>query len=122
MKKVKCEFERILKLKIIEARGGKSYIRLPFSDLVKNPNGIIHGGAIMSLADTAMAVAISTVFNDSPFATKRFQTNFKSPAKSDIFARAKIIKQKGKFIYLEANVLDEKEALIAKAEGVFFRL
>ena len=122
MHEAKCEFERALKIKVISVGRDKSHLYLPFSDVVKNPNGVIHGGAIMSLADSAMAVVMGELFNSSCFATKKFQINFKNPAKCDIFARAKILKQKGKFVYLEAVISDKNQTLIAQAEGVFFRL
>ena len=51
-------FETLLGMKVIQIERGFCRIELPFRLELTQPAGIVHGGAIASLADTAVAVAL----------------------------------------------------------------
>ncbi|MEN6611025.1 MAG: hotdog fold thioesterase [Methanoregulaceae archaeon] len=54
-----CEFARLLGLEVVEIRPGGARIRM--ASLGKcNSNGVLHGGAIFSLADHAFGLAANT--------------------------------------------------------------
>jgi acyl-CoA thioesterase len=50
------EFARLLGITVIEARDGYARLRMPCTGKT-NPHGVVHGGAIFSLADQAFYVA-----------------------------------------------------------------
>ena len=84
---LKAPFEKLLDLKLIEAESGSARMELPFEEKFTNPHGTVHGGAITSLIDTAMAIAIKSKYPENSFYTSRLDIKFKSPAdKSGIYA------------------------------------
>ncbi len=51
-------FEKLVGIEIIEADHGRSCLTMPFVYQLAQGQGVAHGGAIVTLADTAVAMAI----------------------------------------------------------------
>ena len=51
-------YYRLLGMEVKEIKEGESRIGMPFKQGLTHPYGIVHGGAIASLADTAVAMAL----------------------------------------------------------------
>lgn len=102
-------FERLLHLEILEAAGGKSVLTMPFLLDLAQGAGLMHGGALVSLADTAVAMAIkSLVAEKSHFATISLEAKFLAPVKKGIVtARAEIVGREGRNWHGKATVFDE---------------
>ena len=119
-KKPKAPFERYLGIKIIETKDGYAKVKMPYREEFTNPQGLIHGGAIASLADTAMAVAIFSKYLHSSFYTVKLEIKFRSPSKrGEIFAEANIVNKRGKFIFGRVEVKDDKGKLLAQVSTTF---
>jgi len=117
----KAPFEKYLKIKIIKAKDGYAKVKMPYREELANPYGSIHGGAIASLADTAMAVAISSKYLHSSFYTVKLEIKFKSPVnKGEIFAEANIVNKRGKFIFGRVEIKDNEDKLLAQALATFY--
>jgi len=116
----KAPFEKFLNMEIIKAGLGFSLVKLPFRKDFTNPHKSLHGGAIVSLADTASAIALSGYNNTDNFFTTKFKIEFKRQAKTDIFARAEVVDKKKSFYFIDINIFDSAKETIAKAESVFF--
>jgi len=119
-KPLKAEFEKFLGLEVIRVTQDFALVRLPFRKEFTNPHNSLHGGAIVSLADTASAIALSTRYEDGKFFTTKFIIEFKKQAKSDCFAEARIKDIKKRFYFIETKIYDIDEDLIAIAEATFF--
>jgi len=105
----------------IEAENGHSRIKLAYRHELTNPHGSLHGGAIVSLADTAMAVAVASRYPEEKFYTAKLEIKFKSPAdKTDIFAEAKVSGKKRDFIFGDIKIKGSDGKLIATATTVFY--
>jgi uncharacterized protein (TIGR00369 family) len=65
----------------IESYGdGQALLTMPFTVKLAQGKGLLHGGAIASLADTAAAMAIKTLLpEDTHFATVQMTTRFLAP-------------------------------------------
>ncbi len=121
IKKPKAPFERYLGIKIIKAKDGYAKLKMPYRKEFTNPHGSIHGGAIVSLADTAMAVAIFSKYLHSSFYTVRLEIKFKSPAnKGEIFAEAKVINKRKRFIFGKVEIKDNRDKLLAQVSATFY--
>jgi len=121
IKKPKAPFEKYLGIKIIKARDGYAKLKMPYRKELTNPHGSIHGGAITSLADTAMAVAISSKYLYSSLYTVKLEIKFKSPVnKGEIFAEANIINKRGKFVFGRVEIKDEEGELLAQVATTFY--
>jgi len=120
-KKPKAPFEKYLSISIIEAKDGYAKLKMPYRKEFTNPHGSIHGGAIASLADTAMAVAISSKYLHSSFYTVKLEIKFKSPAnKGEIFAKAKLTDKRKKFVFGQVEIKDNKDKLLAQVLATFY--
>jgi len=76
-----CPYSKLLGMEVINMREGKSRMRMPFKRDLTHPYGIIHGGAIASLADSSVAMALLSLVKPSDrIMTIEFKINFFVPA------------------------------------------
>jgi len=69
-------------------------LRLPYREQITNGSGTIHGGVLAALADTAVAFALSTNFDGKMgFATADLTIHYLRRARTDVWARATILKK-----------------------------
>jgi acyl-CoA thioesterase len=111
------EFAQLLGMKVLEAREG--YARVMMSPLQKkNPNGVIHGGAVFSLADHAFAIAANAGCTDRVAVSIHIQ--FIAPAHGDLIAISEIVGDSGRFSTYRIMVY-EKDRAVAQCDGVAIR-
>ena len=86
--------------------------------------GVMHGGAIASLADTAVAFAVLSVYaNDTRFTTVELKINYLSPIKGGrAVAEARIIRDGRRIVVAECDVYDSDGKLAAKGLLTYIRL
>jgi len=76
-------FEEFLGMKIEEAENGKALLTMPFKAALCQGIGLMHGGAVVSLADTALAMAIKSLLpEETDFVTIRLGLEFHAPVRS----------------------------------------
>jgi uncharacterized protein (TIGR00369 family) len=117
----RAPFERLLHMEIVEAAGGKSVLTMPFLLDLAQGAGLMHGGALVSLADTAVAMAIKSMVEEkSHFATISLETRFLAPVKKGtITARAEIVGREGRIWKGKAVVYDEDARPVMEFMSVF---
>ena len=72
----------------------RAVLKLPYREEISNGSGTVHGGILATLADTAVAFALSTNFDGKMgFATSDLTIHFLRRARGDVWARARIIKK-----------------------------
>lgn len=73
-------FEELLGMQIEEALDGRAVLTMPFKAALCQGKGLMHGGAVVSLADTALAMAIKSVLpEDTDFVTTSLDLTFHAP-------------------------------------------
>ena len=109
----KDSFVSYLGIKITKITKNFSQAKLKISKKIKAPNGLIHGGAITSLADTACGFGTMYHLKQEMFATIELQTNFISAVeKGTLICNAKLV-HKGKSLHVwDAEVIEEKNLKI----------
>ena len=114
-------FEEYLGMRIEEAAGGKAVLSLPFRVKLAQGKGLMHGGAVTALADTAVAMAIKSILpEDTHFATVEMSLKFHAPVKGGtVKAVARVAEQEGRTIRGEAEVFDEHGVKVASFVSVF---
>lgn len=114
-------FERLLDMKVVELGDGFSRLVMPYRKKFTNPSGIMHGGAIVSLIDTSMALSIKTLVDPhAPFFTAKLEIKFKAPVKEGTITAeswAKIGKRK--LIMTEVVVKNQNGKVVATSKGSF---
>jgi len=75
-------FEKLLNIEILEAKNGKATLRMPFFKQYAQGAGLMHGGVLVSLADTAVVMAIKSILEEGThFATIKMDAEFLKPVK-----------------------------------------
>lgn len=73
-------FEEYLDMNIVEAKEGRALLTMPFKVKHCQGMGLMHGGAVTSLADTAVAMAIKSLLPEgSHFVTTELNLKFHAP-------------------------------------------
>ena len=114
-------FEEYLGMRIDEAADGKAILSMPFRVKLAQGKGLMHGGAVTALADTAVAMAIKSLLpEDTHFATVEMSLKFHAPVKGGVVkAVAHVAGQEGRTIRGEAEVFDENGVKVASFVSVF---
>jgi uncharacterized protein (TIGR00369 family) len=98
--------------------GRDSLVRLEATDQHLNIGGVVHGGVLASLIDTAMGRAVRSV-TDSSTATSQLTVTYLEPADpGELVATARITKRGSTLTIVEAEVEQEGRA-IAHALATF---
>ena len=114
-------FEKLLGLEIVEAEGGRSCLTMPFVYQLAQGQGMAHGGAIVTLADTAVAMAIKSLLPpDSRFGTISLNAEFLAPVtKGMLSARAEVMPLENRQVRGQAEVTDDDGSLVMRFSAVF---
>jgi uncharacterized protein (TIGR00369 family) len=93
---------------------------LKYRPELTNGSPTIHGGVLATLADTAVAFALSTNFDGKMgFATTDLTIHFLRRAKTDVQARARILKKGNRVNVGEVDVVDTDGNVVARALTTF---
>ena len=91
-------------------------IRLPYRPEITNGSGVIHGGWLAILADTAVAFALSTNFDGKMgFATSDLTIHFLRRARTDVRAHARIVKKGRRINVGDVEIVDAAGEPVARA-------
>lgn len=103
-------FERLLKMTIVEAADGRAKLTMPFLIDYAQGAGLLHGGALASLADTAVVMAIKSVIEPlSHFATTQMECRFLHPVKKGVVtAEAEVVSRDGRQLRGKAVLYDDE--------------
>ncbi|MCM0082739.1 PaaI family thioesterase [Geomonas sp. Red32] len=114
-------FEQLLNMTIHCAEDGKATLSMPFYQEYCNGAGLMHGGALVSLADTAVVMAIkSLVEPGSHFATIKMEVSFLHPVKKGVVtARAEVVSREERIIQGITTVYDDEERGVMEFRSTF---
>ena len=114
-------FESLVGMKIVEAVDGSAVLTLPFTLKLANGGGVMHGGAMTTLADTAVVMAIKSLVDEgTQFATIKLSMEFLAPVlEGSVTARAHVNKTDDRTFHGECELFLENGELCAKMSCVF---
>jgi len=114
-------FERLLRITIVEACEGRATLTMPFLIDYAQGAGLMHGGALVSLADTSVVMAIKSLLPaGSHFATLRLETKFLLPVKRGVVtARARVLSRVDRTIEGEATLYDDQDRAVLEFASTF---
>lgn len=114
-------FERLLNIHIVEAADGRAVLTMPFFIDYAQGGGLMHGGALVSLADTAVVMAIKSVIPPlSHFATIALEAKYLLPVKKGIVtAEARVVHQEGRILKGRATLYDEEKRAVMEFFSTF---
>jgi acyl-CoA thioesterase len=116
-------YVRLLGLEFVSAERGAATFALEVREELTRMGGILHGGAIVSLLDTAAAFAAHTLLDaETQTVTIELNTHFLRPASTGrIEARARVLRAGRRILFINAEVTDQTGVLIATATTTYVR-
>ena len=105
----------------LEAGEGAARLKMPYRNELTNPAGNLHGGAIATVADSSMAVAIGSVLGTSGRqSTVKLKIRYKATVTDGvIIAEAKVTRRKQRCFLGKAVIKNGDGQVIAIAAGTF---
>ena len=112
----------LLGLEFVRAERGAATFALDVREELTRMGGIVHGGAVVSLLDTAAAFAVHTVIEpDGRTVTVDLTVHFLRPATGGhIEAHARILRRGRRVCILSVEARDDAAEIIATATMTYF--
>lgn len=117
-------FPRLLGIEIDSVEPGRARLSVEIRKELLQLQGIMHGGAIATLIDTAVAFAIVGASEpDARFTTVELKVNYLSPIREGrVVADARLIRDGRRIVVADCDVFDANGRLAAKGLLTYIRL
>ena len=117
-------FGKLLGFKLDAVQPGEATLSLEIRDELKQNNGVVHGGAIASLIDSATAFSIITLLEEHErITTVDLTINYLRPLiTGTITAKARVLRLGGRVIATTADVFDSAGNLAATALSTYVKI
>ncbi len=117
-------FAKLLGIQLESVASGHAVLALPIREELKQNNAIVHGGAIASLIDSAMAFAIIPLLAEHERTTTVDLTiHYLRPLSNGVAkATARVVRAGRRIIVVSADVIDDQQRLAATAVSTYARL
>ena len=117
-------YAKLLGFELGEIRRGQATIQLTVRDDLKQYQGVVHGGAVASLIDTAAAFAVVTELEAGERVTTTDLTvHYLRPVSSGrLSATARIVRGGRRLFVLSVEVTNDQQALLATAVTSYIKL
>ena len=102
-------FAQLVDLRLEEVRRDYSRMRVPWRDELRQPAGMMHGGALATLVDTVVVPAIASAYDQVPvMLTLNLNLSYLGAIMgSDAIAHGWVTRRGRSIVFCEAVVLDE---------------
>jgi uncharacterized protein (TIGR00369 family) len=117
-------YARLLGLELGEISSGAVSIHLDVRDELKQNQGVVHGGAVASLIDTAAAFAVLTQLElGERVTTTDLTIHYLRPTNSGrLTASARIVRGGRRLFVLSVEVTNDQQILVATAVTSYIKL
>jgi acyl-CoA thioesterase len=117
-------FARLLGIQIESVAPGVSVLSMQVREDHKQNHGVVHGGAIASLIDSAMAIAIIPLLGEKEGTTTVDLTiHYLRPLTEGVAtAVARVTREGRRVIVVSTEVVDSNEKVVAIAVSTYLRL
>ncbi len=114
-------FEKLLQIDIIEAADGRAVLKMPFLLDFAEGAGLMHGGALVGLADTAVVMAIKSILApQTHFATVSMAAEYLRPVREGIIeSHAQVASVKDRMLEGQAQVFDQHQKQVLDFRATF---
>jgi uncharacterized protein (TIGR00369 family) len=117
-------FVKLLGMKLIDLQPGAATLTMAMRDDLKQPHGLLHGGATASLIDTATAFAVATTFEKGDrAATVDLTVHYLRPVTDgSVRCEAKILRAGKRLLTVSAEVFNDQNKLVATALTTYSKI
>ncbi len=115
---------KLLGIELVEIDWEKAVLKLEMREELRQPHGLLHGGATASLIDTAMAFAVnSCLAKDEKSATVDLTVQYLRPHTiGKVVCTAKILRAGKRLLFVSAEVVNDDGKLIATALSTYTKI
>ena len=115
---------QLLGIELIEISEEKVVMSLEMQTKLRQPYGLLHGGATASLMDTAMAFAVITAIGtDEKATTVDLTVQYLRPVtEGKVSCTAKVVRAGKRLLFLSAEVVNEQGKLTATALSTYTKV
>jgi uncharacterized protein (TIGR00369 family) len=115
---------KLLGMELLELKTGEAVLHLQMRDELRQPHGILHGGATASVIDTATAFAVVSVLEkDEKASTVDLTIHYLRPvSEGGITCTAKIVRAGRRLLTVAADVVNDEGKLIATALSTYSKV
>jgi uncharacterized protein (TIGR00369 family) len=108
-------------IEVVDARPGEVTVAMPVDDRHVNLQGLVHGGMLAILADTACGLSIRTAMEPGRLhITTDLDIHYLSPARpGTLYGRGRAVKIGRSLAFAEASIEDAEGRLLARAQSRF---
>ncbi len=117
-------YPRLLGFELVDLKYGEATLKVKMRDELRQPYGVLHGGATASLIDTAMAFAcISCLEEGEQTVTIDLTVHYLRPhTEGEVFCTAKVLRNGKRVQTVSAEVFNEQGKLIATGLSTYTKL
>ncbi len=117
-------FARLLGIELVDIAYGEAILKLKMRDELRQPQGVLHGGATASLIDTATAFAVITCLGDGEKATTIDLTvHYLRPvSEGEIVCTAKVARAGRRILTVSAECVNSEGKLTATALSTYTKI
>ena len=114
-------YYQLLQITLEQIDTGFARFRMPFRKELTQAYGVVHGGAIATLADTAVAFAVMTLIQPGEkVTTAEFKINFFSAVTSgEMFGEGRAVYTGKRLVVADMEVKNENGKLLAKGIATY---
>ena len=115
---------KLLGIELLELDAEKAVMSLKMQEKLRQPHGLLHGGATASIIDTAMAFAVVTCLTkEEKASTVDLTVQYLRPhTDGKIICTAKILRAGKRLLFVSAEVVNEQGKLIATALSTYTKV
>lgn len=117
-------YPAFLGIELVDLKFGEATLKLKMRDELRQPYGVLHGGATASLIDTATAFAcISCLEEGEKTVTIDLTVHYLRPHHNgEVFCTAKVVRNGKKIQTVSAEVINEEGKLLATALSTYTKI
>ena len=117
-------FARLLGIEVDSVEPGHAVLSMKLRDDLMRNNGIAHGGAIATLIDSAMSIAIMALLEENErTVTVDLTIHYLRPiSEGTARASARVVRAGRRVITVSAELFDQNEKLSATAISTYLRM
>ena len=105
---------RLLGMRLESAADGRAMVRLPFREDLAQGLGVLHGGVLSLVGDTACWFAAASTRDDALLTSVELKINFLKPARqTDLVAEAEVVRMGRRIATTRFEVRDQDGDLLA---------
>jgi uncharacterized protein (TIGR00369 family) len=117
-------YAKFLGLELGEMKSGEASLHLEVRDELRQNQGVVHGGAVASLIDTASAFAVVTQLEPNERVTTTDLTiHYLRPVTAGrLTATARTVRAGRRLFVLSVEVIDDQQRMVATAVTTYIKL